>query len=417
MFGDRASMLNSSNIFNAPPFGNLVTVSNANLSNPWANYPGGNPMPLYSTLQGVGVYAHNSPFPLSGSYVNTDMTNFHPTYENQWNLSVQRQLGNDWLVSVNYVGNSTIHMLSGENVNPAIFLGLGPCTIQTAAGPVSYTTCSTVANQQNRRVLPLENPVNGQYYSAIGQIDDGGTGEYEGLFLSAQKRLSHGVTAQANYTWSHCISDVYNGNASSTGNAPAGNRRQFRSNCIGVDLRQQFVLNLVATTPKFSNRSLRILASNWQIAPILLIKSAGEFSVFTGTDQALTTVANQPPNLVNPDPYPSNQSVNNWVSRSAFAPASLGTYGNLGYNNLKGPGVFQLNMALSRNFSLGERRVMQLRGEAFNLPNHLNATFGAGGSTTLNASNFGHITQDISGNNGLLPGDYRVIQLAMKFVF
>jgi len=417
MFGDRASMLNSSNIFNAPPFGNLVTVSNLDLSNPWANYPGGNPMPLYSTLQGVGAYAHNSPFPLSGSYVNTDMTNFHPTYENQWNLSVQRQFGNDWMVSVNYVGNSVIHMLSGENINPAVFLGLGACTIQTAAGPVNYTTCSTVANQQNRRVLPLENPVNGQYYSAIGQIDDGGTAEYEGLFLSAQKRLSHGVTAQANYTWSHCISDVYNGNASSTGNAPPGNRRQFRGNCIGVDLRQQFVLNLVATTPKFSSRALRVLASDWQVAPILEIKSAGEFSVFTGTDQALTTVANQPPNLVTPNPYPSNQNVTNWISHSAFAPAALGTYGNLGYNNLKGPGVFQLNMALSRNFSLGEKRAIQFRGEAFNLPNHLNATFGPGGSTVLNSSNFGHITQDISGNNGLLPGDYRVVQLAMKFVF
>jgi hypothetical protein len=417
MFGDRASMLNSSNIFNAPPFGNLVTVSNVNLLNPWANYPGGNPMPLFSTLQGVGAYAHNSPFPVNGSYVNTDMTNFHPTYENQWNLSVQRQIGNDWLVSANYVGNSTIHMLSGENVNPAVFLGLGPCTIQTASGPASYTTCSTVANQQNRRVLPLENAVNGQYYAAIGQIDDGGTAEYEGLFLTAQKRLSHGVTAQANYTWSHCISDVYNGNASSTGNAPPGNRRQFRSNCIGVDLRQQFVLNLVATTPKFVNRALRILASNWQVAPILLIKSAGQFSVFTGTDQALTTVANQPPNLVSLNPYPSNQNVNNWINRSAFAPAALGTYGNLGYNNLKGPGVFQLNMALSRNFSLGEKRMIQLRAEAFNLPNHLNATFGAGGSVTLNSSNFGHMTQDISGNNGLLPGDYRVIQMAMKFAF
>jgi hypothetical protein len=417
MFGDRASMLNSSNIFNAPPFGSLVTVSNVNLTNPWANYPGGNPMPLLSSLQGVGVYAHDIPFPLSGSYVNTDLTNFHPTYENQWNLSVQRQFGSDWLVSANYVGNSVIHMLSGENVNPAVFLGLGPCTIQTATAPVNYTTCSTVSNQQNRRLLSLQDPVKGQYYSAIGQIDDGGTAEYEGLFLSAQKRLSSGVSVQANYTWSHCISDVYNGNAASTGNAPPGNRRQYRGNCIGVDLRHQFVLNLVANTPKFSSRALRLLASNWQVAPILAIKSAGEFSVFTGTDQALTTVANQPPNLLSINPYPAHQTINHWLNVSAFAPAALGTYGNLGYNSLKGPGVFQLDLALSRNFVFLEKRYIQLRAEAFNLPNRLNATFGPGGSISLNSSNFGQLTQDISGNNGLLPGDYRVVQMAMKFVF
>jgi hypothetical protein len=76
-----------------------------------------------------------------------------------------------------------------------------------------------------------------------------------------------------------------------------------------------------------------------------------------------------------------------------------------------------LNLALSRTFPIGEKRTIQLRAEAFNLPNHLNATFGAGGSITLNSSNFGQMTQDISGNSGLIAGDYRVVQLAMKFVF
>ena len=109
--------------------------------------------------------------------------------------------------------------------------------------------------------------------------------------------------------------------------------------------------------------------------------------------------------------------MDNWLDRPAFTPAALGTYGNVGYNSFKGPGVFQLNMALSRNFSLGEKRSLQLRGEAFNLPNHVNGTFGPGGSINLNSSNFGQITQDISGNGGLLPGDYRVIQLAVKFAF
>jgi len=134
--------------------------------------------------------------------------------------------------------------------------------------------------------------------------------------------------------------------------APPTDRRQFRSNCQRNDLRQQFSLNVVATSPNFSNRALRILASDWQVAPILQIRSAAFFSVFSGTDQALTTVASQTPNQLSSNPYPSNQNVNSWISRSAFCTPTLGTYGNLGYNNMKGPSVFQLNMALSRNFAV-----------------------------------------------------------------
>jgi hypothetical protein len=423
-YGDRAMMLAGTQMYFSAPFGNTVSASGGTLSNPWATI-GGNPLSGLANLQGVGVYAHSLPFPLNGTYVNTDMSNFHPVYMNQWNLSIQRQIGQNWLVTANYVGNSTIHMISGEDVNPAIFLGTGPCTIQTANGPVSYTTCSTTANQQNRRVLSLLNPTEGQYYSGIGTIDDGGTAEYEGLYLSARKRLSRGVSAQANYTWSHCISDPYNQNPTATGVTPPTDRRQFRSNCVGNDLRQLFVLNVVATTPRFSSRGLRILGSDWQLAPILEIKSAAFFSVYSGLDRALTTVASQTPNQVSADPYPSNQNINNWISASAFANPALGTYGNLGYNNLKGPGVFQLNLALSRTFAIRERKTIQLRAEAFNLPNHLNPFApGAapnsgqyGASVSLTAPNFGQITNDISGNNGLLAGDYRVVQLAMKFVF
>ena len=425
MYGDRASMLNGSQEYSSQPFGATIAVSGGTFSNPWKTYPGGDPIPSLTSIIGVGAYASNIPFFPYSTFVSSPLSNYHPTYMNQWNLSIQRQMGRDWLVTANYVGNNTIHMISNENINPAVFMGLGPCTIQTASGPVNYSTCSTVGNQNERRILSLQNPAQGQYYGGVGVFDDGGTAEYEGLFLSAQKQLSHGVTASANYTWSHCISDPYSSNTGATGVTPPNNRREFRSNCIGIDLRQQFVLNLVATTPKFSNRALRTVASNWQVAPILVLKSAQFFSVFSGTDAALTSVGSQTPNLVNPNPYPANQSVTNWINASAFAPATPGTYGNLGYNNMKGPGVFQLNLALSRNFAIGEKRVIQLRAEAFNLPNHLNPfapgvapiNTGIGGNATLNSSNFGQITSDISGNNGLLGGDYRVVQIAMKFVF
>ena len=424
MFGDRAQMLAGTAAYFDSPFGNQVTVSGANMSNPFAAQ-GGNPFPAIVQQVGIGVYSPNAPFVANGNYVTSPLANFHPVYMNQWNLSVQRQVRTTWLFSVNYVGNNTIHMISGENINSAIFLGLGPCVLQGPSGPVPETTCSTTANQQLRRVNTLINPQQGQFYSNIGTVDDGGTGEYEGLYLSAQKQLSHNVTLQANYTWAHCISDVYNFNPGNAGVAPPNNRRQWRSNCIGIDLRQQFVLNMVATTPRFTNRALRILASNWQVAPIIEAKSATNFSVFSGTDQALSTVANQTTNQVLADPYPAKQTVNNWINAAAFAPSTPGHYGNLGYNNLKGPDIFQLNMALSRTFAIKEQMALQIRAEAFNLPNHLNAfapgvspiNAGAGANTTYTSPTFTQITSDISGNNGLLPGDYRVIQLAMKFVF
>jgi hypothetical protein len=431
MYGDRAMMLAGTQMYFSAPFGNNVSVAGANLTNPWANV-GGNPLAALASLQGIGVYDHNIPFPLNGTYVNTHMTDFKPVYMNQWNLSIQRQFGNDWLLTANYVGNNTIHMITTENVNSSVYIpgvgdSSGNCTLNGQRVPFTVNpgaACSTVANQQARRILSLQNPAQGAYYAGIGQIDDGGTASYEGLNLSAQKRLSHGLTASANYTWSHCLSDVYSDNPTAAGVSRPDNRKAFRSSCLGIDVRQLFNLNMVASTPKFSNTALRLLASNWQLAPILQLKSAQLFSVYTGTDVALTTVGSQTPHLTG-NPYPSDQNINHWIDASAFTRATPGTYGTVAYNAFKGPGVFQLNMALSRTFAIREGQSFQLRAEAFNLPNHLNPfTPGngpnngqRGGQVSLTAPNFGQITNDISGNNGLTAGDYRVIQFALKFVF
>jgi hypothetical protein len=184
-------------------------------------------------------------------------------------------------------------------------------------------------------------------------------------------------------------------------------------------------MSMVATTPKFSNKTLRILASDWQFAPLLTMTSAQLFSVFLGTDDALTTVGNQTPVLVDPkNVYPKKKTADKWINASAFARPDPGTYGNVGYNSFAGPRTFQLNAALSRVFPIHESTSIQVRAEAFNLPNHVNlATPGAGGpggigrAVNLNSPNFGQITSDISGNSGLQAGDYRIIQFAMKLMF
>ena len=63
----------------------------------------------------------------------------------QWNLSLQKQIGSDWLVSASYLGNATSICGRQPALNPAIFLGLGPCTLNG----VQYTTCSTTANTRS----------------------------------------------------------------------------------------------------------------------------------------------------------------------------------------------------------------------------------------------------------------------------
>jgi hypothetical protein len=337
IYGDRAMMLAGTQMYFSAPFGNTQSAQgvNLNLADPWA-VSGGNPMPRLSALQGIGVYDHKIPFFPNGTFVTTKMDDFNPVHMNQWNLSIQRQVGQDWLLSATYAGNNTIHMITTENINPAQYFynGTSACTMPngvTITNPLGGAQCSTTGNQQTRRLLNLINPDQGKYYAGVGLIDDGGTASYEALNLSAQRRLSHNITGQAHYTWSHCISDVYADNPTAAGVSVPGNRRQFRGNCLGIDRRQVFGASLVATTPKFSNRTLGLLASNWQVAPILNIASAQFFSVFTGSDQALTTVGNQTPNFLDPNNiYPSHQTPDNWINRSAFVAASPGNYGNVG---------------------------------------------------------------------------------------
>ena len=227
----------------------------------------------------------------------------------------------------------------------------------------------------------------------------------------------------ANYTWSHCIGDIQDQQTSAAGVAAIpGNREAYRGNCANIDIRHNFILNMVMTAPKFQQRALRILASNWQLAPILTLHSAQWFTVTSGTDRALTTATTQTANYVGGAatrasstgcaPAPCVQ----WANVSAFSIPALGTYGNLGQANIPGPGMVQLNVALSRAFPVwGEKRYVQFRAEAFNLPNTVNFSIPV---NSLSAPNFGQITSDISGTNGLTSaGDPRILQLALKFVF
>ena len=167
--------------------------------------------------------------------------------------------------------------------------------------------------------------------------------------------------------------------------------------------------------PRFSGRALRLIASNWQISPILKLRTGQFLTVTTGVDNALNGAAKQRPNQVLANPYLPNKSVDGWLNPAAFAAPAPGSYGNLAPLNILGPGVIQLDLALSRMFPLGEGKSLQLRAESFNLPNHLNP--GAPVVALNSSGSFGQIQSDISGTSGLSDGDPRIMQFALKFIF
>jgi hypothetical protein len=132
------------------PFGASLTVTNPpSLANPWSNFPGGNPYPLgspqnYKYAQGNSTLVYGYPLDVK------------PTYIEQFNLSVQRQIGTNWLVSASYAGNVTRHLWLNNPVNQSQFLGIGPCVING----VSYTQtqCDSTATTAQRRRFNLLNP-------------------------------------------------------------------------------------------------------------------------------------------------------------------------------------------------------------------------------------------------------------------
>ncbi len=395
----------------SPPWGANLTNTNTTLANPWANFPGGNPFPLpppqnYVFPEGNAQLTYGYPLDLK------------PTYIEQYNLSVQRQMANNWLVSASYIGNVTHHLWLNNPVNQAQFLGIGPCTINGVS--YSEAQCDSTTTTAQRRRLNFVNPTWGPYYGETEVLDVGGNGYYNALILSGTHRFSHNFTSTTNYTWSRCVSDLYTPavGLSLYSETRYNNRAADRGPCPGADRRQVFNQTLVVSSPQYTNHALRIIAGDWKMSVSALIQSGPPLNVSDVVDQALNGNGTiQRPNQILPDPYLPNKGPGGWLNPKAFAEPDLGTYGNMGAGALRGPGAFVLNMALVRDFRIRERHTVELRGEAFNLPNWTNPYNPV---TTLTSANFGQIVPLSTAGLGAFTqsiNDPRIMQFAVKYNF
>jgi hypothetical protein len=280
-----------------------------------------------------------------------------------WNVSIQRQVAGQWVASGSYIGTRVMHLWGLTAINPAVFLGLGPCTLDG----VVYPTCSTTANTDARRILSLERPRDGDKIGLLGSIDDGATSIYHGMLLSLERRVTQGISFSTNYTYSRCIAPA--GSNSSLKLPPdqtyvkPGDRDFDRGNC-GTDRRNVFNLTALAQTPQFSNNKLKMLLTGWHLSGIYRVSSGDPLDVTGGVDRALNGVTvggansagRQRPNQLMANAYQddSGRANTSWLNPAAFALPDLGTYGNVGYNAFHGPRTWSFDMSLSRTFALRE---------------------------------------------------------------
>jgi len=391
----------------SPPRAFNTTISSpaGGFEDPYRDFPGGNPFPWVFD-------ATRARFPPFASFYPAIRYNMQPTMVQTWNLSVQKQFGGDYLVSASYLGSQTTHLWVQQAVNQSLFLGTSSCTLNS----VTYTTCSTTSNTDQRRLLTIENPQQGQLIGALNVNEDAGTAQYNAMLLSIQRRATRGLNVGGNYTWSRCIGDSFSaGGPGAGGYLDRNNRRFDRGNC-NSDRRQLFNLTAVADSPQFANPTLRKLGTGWRLSGIYRVSTGAYLTITSGLDRALNGDAGpQRPNQVLANPY-GDGSLKNYLNPKAFAQPALGTLGNIGTRNVIGPSYWQFDTALSRVFQVRENQKMEFRAEAFNVTNSLRkgnpgATSAApfiSTSVPLNSNTFGQINTS---------GDARVLQFALKYVF
>lgn len=345
----------------------------------------------------------------------------HSPQWREWNLQVQRQLTNSVVLVVNYVGNSGIR-IPYTNPWPNAFdlYGIYPGVNGIASAPV-------VPN-----------------YGQVTLVQSGAISNYNGMTVTVRKRFSHWFSGLANYTWSHNLDELSNGGIFTYGDSLLGqiNPVSLRANNYGnsdYDIRHNFNAAWIVD-PEFhsNNRLMRGLLNGWQWSGKWFWRSGLPFSVIDGywnggLGNGGGTILATPiggPGQPNGCGHSNTVDVNGngtpCLSASAFLNSGASSFTNFTAwssqtrNQFHGPHMFDIDMALYKNFKIGEGRTLGIGVQAFNVFNHPNF---ANPDNNLGDSTFGLVT----GMVGLPTSPYgtflgfdtspRVVQLSAKLTF
>jgi len=359
-----------------------IDIANpASFSSPYTGYT--NPFPFTEpALSSLATYRFVTPVVTSVLDPGT-----RTGYTEQWNFTVERQVRSGLALSIAYVGNHSVGIMSAWQANGAVY------------GPGA-----TAANLQSRRL-----------YAGLGALavsSGWGYDKYHGLQLQVARRAGYGLSFIANYVYSKCMDNTtaqtLGADAGGGGEIHKFDRDADYSRC-DFDGTHAANVSLVYELPRAGLRGLAAKVLNgWMVASIATVRSGIPFTVSSGRDNSLSGAPNNDtadqstPNSRRP---PGANPLAEWFNRAAFTLNAIGTFGSSGRNALTGPGTWNVDAALFKRTQLSEAAGLQIRFEAFNLFNHAN--FGAPVSTVTNP-NFGVI---------ITANDPRVLQFGAKLTF
>jgi hypothetical protein len=326
--------------------------------------------------------------------------NFNTAYVQQFNLTVQRQIGAN-VIAVGGVGELGRHQLFQPYVN--IPKPNGPYPNDATQGPSPAPALLTASTLPNVGEIQMDAPW--------------ATSNYYALQTVFARRFAKGLSLNANYTWAHGLSDAISGSGGggSTGLIATNPRYDYGNS--DVDIRNRFSANWNYKLP-FGEKATggkAVLIKGWEWNFIIFWQSGNPFAVTdTFTNNNGLTQINLPdvtgqtgdrPNLVPKTSYrASGGSINNWLNFAAFTPQAAGTAGDEQNAALYGPHTRRADMSVFKNFNVTEKISAQFRAESYNISNTPNFP-GPGNSISAWAPGPGHTATTPISKVGLLPGD------------
>jgi hypothetical protein len=300
----------------------------------------------------------------------------------QWNLTIERDLGFNTGLRVSYDGNH------GSNMGVQVNLG------QLPPNTIGYANATSL----------LKYPLFGEVESEVG----GGIQNYDALTVAMNKRFSGGLQFLASYTYARNLTDAQGFNPSAFASEAGGNATDLSNfmldyGNVAFTRRNRLLATWLYQLPfgkgtRFNLGAIgNAVAGGWELAGVALYQS-GPFLTVTasGADPAgvgfpLIEGSGRADIVSGVSLYPTNQSIYNWLNKAAFAvpPNNVGRFPTSPVGVAQGPGTQAISLSLLKTVAIKERYKMQLGAQTANLFNHANYSTPG---TVLNTASFGTIS-------------------------